>query len=169
MSVHNKFYFMMAIMRPPYQIKALRELLVTPKWAAVHNIALLAETNKQNQQPVPEGTHQVVEVLFLYPNQGHVPSHVKLLVTPKWVVVYNIVLLAETNKQDQQLVPVGTKVVEVNLSPHQGHVPSHVSVAIHAMQVRPRCPLCTTGHNVPFDCARDFFWKQKKRHFWPRL
>ena len=45
----------------------------------------------------------------------------------------NIALLAESNKQDQQLVPVGTKVVEVILPLFQGHAPSHVSVATHAI------------------------------------
>jgi hypothetical protein len=44
----------------------------------------------------------------------------------------NIALLAESNKQDQQLVPTGTKVEEVNLPLFQGHAPSHVSVATHA-------------------------------------
>jgi hypothetical protein len=47
-------------------------------------------------------------------------------------VVY-IALLAESNKQDQQLVLVGTKVVEVILPPYQGQVPSYVSVATHAI------------------------------------
>jgi hypothetical protein len=39
---------------------------MTPKWVVVYNIALLAEANKQNLQLVPEGTHQVVEVLILH-------------------------------------------------------------------------------------------------------
>jgi hypothetical protein len=63
------------------------------------------------------------------------PSHTKvlreLLAIPKRLVVH-IALLAESNKQDQQLVPVGTKVVEVILPFFQGHAPSHVSVTTHA-------------------------------------
>ena len=140
MSVHNKFYFMMAIMRPPYTKQGIEGAAGDPQVSGGPQYCFAGRgqqagsaTGSIRNTPGGWGTNPP-------PNQGHVPSHVKLLVTPKWVVVYNIVLLAETNKQDQQLVPVGTKVVEVNLSPHQGHVPSHVSVAIHAMQVRPRCP-----------------------------
>jgi hypothetical protein len=47
--------------------------------------------------------------------------------------VVHIALLAESNKQDQQLVLVGTKVVEAILPLFQGHAPSHVSVATHAI------------------------------------
>ena len=43
-----------------------------------------------------------------------------------------IVLLAESNKQEQQLVPIGTKLVEVILPLFQGHASSHVSVASQA-------------------------------------
>jgi hypothetical protein len=45
------------------------------------------------------------------------------------MVTMMIALLAESNKQDQQLVPKGTKVVRVNLPIFQGHATSHVSVA----------------------------------------
>jgi hypothetical protein len=83
MSVHNKFLFYDGHYEASLPNQGIEGAASDPQVSAVHNIALLAETNKQNQQPVPEGTHQVVEVLFLYPNQGHVPSHVKLLVTPK--------------------------------------------------------------------------------------
>jgi hypothetical protein len=46
--------------------------------------------------------------------------------------VVNIALLAQSNRQEQQLVPIGTKVVEVNLPLFQGHASSHVSVTANA-------------------------------------
>jgi hypothetical protein len=65
------------------------------------------------------------------------PSHTKalreLLAIPKWTVVH-IALLAESNKQDQQLVPVGTKVVEVILPLFQGQRP-HMSLLLHMQQI----------------------------------
>ncbi len=64
MSVQYEFSLVVAKMRPPSHIKALRELLLTHKWLMV-NIALLAESNKQDQQLVPIGT-KAVEV-FLPP------------------------------------------------------------------------------------------------------
>ncbi len=55
----------------------------------------------------------------------------ELLLTHKWLLVI-IVLLADSNEQDQQLVPIGPKVGEVILPLFQGHASSHVSVATHA-------------------------------------
>ncbi len=55
----------------------------------------------------------------------------ELLLTSKWLLVI-IVLLAESNKQEQQLVLIGTKVVAVILTLFQGHASSHVFVATYA-------------------------------------